>query len=81
MNAKAFDFDSLAPVQGEVFEYSKHKEQLFHFVLDYLIAIDVVLVGTWVAVWWVDGGFSLMTTFFIHHLPELIRMIQVGNFS
>lgn len=70
-----FDWDSDQPVPGEV---HKPDTGIMLKVLEYGIALDVVLLG-WLAMdWWNNGGFYLMWDFMFRFAGDLMGMILRG---
>lgn len=87
MNATArvklngFDFDSLAPVNGNVYDekVEQLKRDLIHGVIGYIAAIVVIAAGACLCQWWYYVGWHLMLKFFLKFAPWLMHMFHTGQ--
>lgn len=85
MNAAAkvkingFDFDSYAPVQGEVIDAAKKAfaTSVFYKSVGLLLAVNVVLLG-----WFLAGWMGLMVHMMLHKFAAGMMMLaEHGQFS
>lgn len=87
MNATArvrvngFDFDSLAPVQGNVIDerYEQTKKEFMHSLIMYIIAIDLVVLAAWTGQWWYFGGYKWAILLFYKFASKFMHMVVVGS--
>lgn len=75
-----FDFDSAAPVQGNVIDekYEQTKTEMWHRAIGYVLAIDVTCLGFWLDKWWISGGFKWMGIFMRKFAPGFMHMVEAG---
>ena len=80
IRARSFNFDSIAPVQGMVYDEGRElaKTQMIHSAIHTIVALDVVAAGAWVCKWWYFGGFQWAYWAFQHWCPWLLRMVTQG---
>lgn len=83
VKVNGFDFDSYAPVQGEVLDANKQEAKKFFYdkAVEYGVAINVMLFGFWLMDWWLHGGVTLMFYFFGKFFPGLMLLIEHGQLS
>ena len=70
-----FDFDSTEPIPAHELKESK----LMPWLIENLVAWDIVLVGAWACKWMYYGGYNHLISCFIRFAPNLYNMATTGQ--
>jgi hypothetical protein len=80
VRVNGFDFDSLAPVQGNVRDedIEKVKKDAAHWAIGWLLSIDITAAGFWLGKWWYFDGCRYAIILFHKMSGGFLTMVEQG---
>jgi hypothetical protein len=76
---KPFDFDSLEPVQGEVYLWSKRKAELVENAIVWVKVFIVIVGGIKLMLLVYNGWYLYIIKGFATIAPEIYEMLTIGK--
>jgi hypothetical protein len=75
VKVNGFDFDSSTPIQAHEL---KEASKVLPWVIEYMVAINVVLLGAWGCAWVYYGGHVFIVWLFAKYAPAIYMMATHG---
>lgn len=81
VKVNGFDFDSYAPVRGEVYDADKSArwKLVYEKAIEYLMPANVILLGAYLCKWWYIFGYSHMHYIFNRWAGWVMIMTEYGQ--